>query len=74
MPSSVFGWHVVTAITEQSSCEPGLIFVQNVNGSPHNGMGTANKLHEAIVTRFADNVGARASSQGDMKQINKYRA
>ena len=56
-------------ITEQSSCDLGLIFAQTVNGSPYSGMGVINKLHEGIVPPFADVVGSRASSQGDVMDV-----
>ena len=46
-------------ITEQGSCDQGLIFAQTVNGSPYSGMGVTNKLHEGIVPPFAHVVGSR---------------
>ena len=69
MPSSALGWRVPTTITEQGSCDQGLMFAQTVNGSPYSGKGVTNKLHEGIVSPFADVVGSRASSQGDVIDV-----
>jgi len=69
-----FGCRVATAITEQGSCEQGLIFAQTVNVSPYSGMGVTNKLHGGIVPAIAYNVGSETSSQGDIKKPNKYQA
>ena len=56
-------------ITEQASCDQGLIFAQTVNGSPYSGMYMTIKLHEGIVPPFADVVGSTASSQGDVIDV-----
>ena len=72
MLSSALGWQVATTITEQGSCDQGLIFAQTVNGSPYSGMGMSNKLHEGIVPPFADVVGLDACKQSFV--LNSYKS